>query len=227
MRSEHNVSVRAAARDQGVLAMLRSLVPNRALTAAETLRIAELQANHLLQNFRIQTTAVPEEIVSELPRIRVLRETGLPVSGAAYWNGRHWIITINNDEPAARQRFSIMHEFKHVIDHTTKHKLYRDRPFQTAAEQAEHLADYFAACVLMPKMLVKRLWYRGPQSIADLSHELYVSPAAARYRLHQLGLLDDYSRCDRPSRSHPMQLHSRHLGYRRQPQITLARGGVR
>jgi hypothetical protein len=88
-----------AAADRSVLAMLRALVPQRPLTPSEALRIAELQANHLLRHFKVVTNAVPEEIVSELPRIRVVREDGLPVSGATYWNGRFWIIAINKSEP--------------------------------------------------------------------------------------------------------------------------------
>lgn len=195
MRSQHNTNARAAACDQSVLAMLRSLVPNRPLTPSETLRITELQAHHLLRHFRHQTTAVPDEIVSELPRIRVIREHGLPFSGAAYWNGRHWIITINGDEPAGRQRFSLMHEFKHVIDHTAKHLLYCDRPFQTAEEQAERVADYFAACLLMPKRVVTSLWYGGNQDTARLAELLGVSTRALRFRLDQLGMTEPTPRC--------------------------------
>ncbi len=82
------------------------------------------------------------------------------------------------------------HEFKHVLDHTTKQYLYRDRPLQTAAEQAERVADYFAACLLMPKKVVVRLWCQGHQNIIELAARLQVSPAALRYRLDQLGLTD-------------------------------------
>ena len=194
---------KAAASERGVLAMLRALAPQRPLTPSETLRIAELQANRLLEHFEIQTTAVPEEIVSELPRIRVVRELGLPMSGSAHWDGRYWLIALNADEHPLRQRFSLMHEFKHVIDHTTKHWLYRDRPFQTSREQAERVADYFAACLLMPKRVIKRLWYGGPQSIDALADTLEVSPAAVRYRLDQLGLTERRSRCEWQSRFVP------------------------
>ena len=194
MGNQHN-QASGAARDQSVLAMLRALVPNRPLSPSEALRIAELQANHLLRHFQIETEAVPEEIVSELPRIRVVRDDALPVSGAAHWNGRYWVITINADEPLFRQRFSVMHEFKHVVDHTTKHFLYQDRPFQPAAEQAERVADYFAACLLMPKKVVKRLWCEGNQDIAHLAKTLFVSPRALRFRLDQLGLTEPPSRC--------------------------------
>lgn len=183
--------------ERSVLACLRTLVPRRPLSAGEALRLAELQANHLLRHFQIETASVPEEIISELPRVRVIREDGLPVSAAAHWNGRHWIITVNADEPACRQRFSIMHEFKHVLDYTTKQFLYHDRPSQTAAEQAERVADYFAACTLMSKRHVKHLWCSGHQDLPALAATLQVSVPALRYRLNQLGLTEPRTRCSR------------------------------
>ncbi len=183
--------------DRSVLALLRGLVPKRALNYEEALRIAELQANRLLEHFQMPSGAVPSEIVSQLPRIRVVREPGLPISGAAHWDGRHWVITLNADEHRLRQRFSLMHEFKHVIDHTTKEFLYHDRRWQTADEQAERVADYFAACLLMPKRAVKSLWYQPQQTIERLADKLRVSPTALRYRLDQLGLTERSARCDR------------------------------
>jgi len=188
---------------RSVLASLRALVPNRPLAPREALNVAELQANHLLRYFQIETAAVPEEIVSQLPRVRVIREYGLPVSGAAHWNGHYWIITLNAKEPVSRQRFSLMHEFKHVLDHATKHFLYHDRPFQSADEQAERVADYFAACLLMPKRVVKRLWCQGNQNIVRLAEMLAVSPRAVSFRLDQIGLTDGPRRCERSSVGRP------------------------
>jgi Zn-dependent peptidase ImmA (M78 family) len=187
---------RAAAPERSVLAMLRALAPERPLSPSETLRIAELQANRMLEHFQIATAAVPEEIVSELPRIRLVREMGLPMSGSAHWDGHFWVIAVNADEHLSRQRFSLMHEFKHVVDHTTKQFLYRDTRYQTAFDQAERVADYFAACLLMPKRVVKRLWFKGPQHIERLAGTMQVSPAAVRYRLDQLGLTDKPVRCE-------------------------------
>lgn len=184
--------------ERSVLTLLRALVPQRDLTPFEAYRIAELQANRLLEHFDVQTSAVPNEIVTELPRIRVERERGLPVSGSAHWNGRYWIITVSADEHPLRQRFSLMHEFKHIIDHTTKEYLYHDRPGATAHEQAERVADYFAACLLMPKRVVKRLWGERHQDIVLLAETLHVSPAALRYRLDQLGLTERPRRRARP-----------------------------
>jgi len=186
---------------RSVLALLRGLVPQRQLTFNEALRIAELQANRLLEHFSIDTAAVPDEIVSELPRIKIERERSLPVSGSAHWNGRYWVITLCAEESSLRQRFSLMHEFKHILDHTTRHVQYRDSAYGSAHEQAERVADYFAACVLMPKRVVKRLWFEPAQSITGLAGTLRVSTAALRYRLDQLGLIERTDRCSWPATS--------------------------
>jgi Zn-dependent peptidase ImmA (M78 family) len=195
---DHIDKASRAQADQSVFGMLRALVPQRQLTSYETLRIAELQANRLLHHFDIETPTVPEEIVSELPRIRVVRERLLPVSGSAHWNGRYWIISINADDHPFRQRFSMMHEFKHVLDHTTRQFLYEDTPYRTAHEQAERVADAFAAFLLMPKRVVKALWCQRHQNIEQLALLLEVSPQALRYRLDQLGLTERSPRCSRP-----------------------------
>jgi Zn-dependent peptidase ImmA (M78 family) len=182
--------------EQGVLASLRAVVPQRPLYHSEALRVAELQANRLLARFQITKGAVPEEIISELPRIRVEYETALPVSGSAHWNGRYWVITLNGDEPHTRQRFSLAHEFKHVLDHGSKHFSY-DRSPEHANERAERIADYFAACLLMPKRVVTSLWCSGWQDIPALAAKLQVSAPALRYRLAYLGLTEPVGRCGR------------------------------
>jgi hypothetical protein len=96
--TQPTITDRPVAAERGVLAMLRALVPQRGLSPWEALRIAELQANRLLQYFEIDAVPVPEEIISELPRVRVVREPGLPVSGGAHWDGRFWIISLDADE---------------------------------------------------------------------------------------------------------------------------------
>jgi len=60
---------------------------------------------------------------------------------------------------------------------------------------AERLADHFAACLLTPKLLVKRYWGQGPRTVSSLAHRFGVSPQAMSYRLDQLGLTEPKSRC--------------------------------
>ncbi len=184
-----------------VLAALRALVPPRRLTYGESLRIAELQANRLLELFDIDGPAVPNELITELPRVRVRMQSGLPVSGCTHWEAGRWIITLNADEPHVRRRFSLMHEFKHVLDHTVKQQLYGDiEDDERAADRAERVADHFAACVLMPKRWLKHQWFDGGQRLNVVANRVQVSTRALSLRLWHLGMIGDTPRCARPPR---------------------------
>jgi Zn-dependent peptidase ImmA (M78 family) len=187
--------------NDSVLRTLRAVVPERRLTYFESLRIAELQANRLLELFSIRGPVVPSEIVTEIPRIQVRYDYDLPVSGSTHWENGHWVITIHGNEPVVRQRFSLMHEFKHVLDHTTTHWLYGDTSTDpAAADRAERVADHFAACLLMPKRWLKSSWVKT-QSVPRLANRLGVSGRALSIRLWHLGLVSATQRC--PRTSHP------------------------
>lgn len=175
-----------------VLAALRALVPERDLRFHEALRIAELQAATLRKLTGTTDGAASEAIVADLPRIAVVYRK-LPTSGMSYWNGRAWIIALNGGEPLTRQRFTLLHEFKHVMDHGRTHQLYGTG--QAAEARAEQACDYFAGCVLMPKQLMKRAWGQGIQQPAKLAEQFDVSPRAAEVRLAQLGLAEPVDRC--------------------------------
>lgn len=185
---------------RSVLAGLRSVAPHREIRFHEALRLAELQANRLLESWDIHEAHVPNEIVSELPRVRIVRDD-LPVSGTSHWNGSHWVITLNEHEPWVRQRFTLMHEFKHIIDHGQTERLYAGDRRHTASEQAELVADYFAGCVLLPKRLLKRAWGDGIQRPIALARHFRVSALAVGVRLAQTGLSLERDRCARPVRS--------------------------
>jgi Zn-dependent peptidase ImmA (M78 family) len=177
----------------GTLASLRGLTPNRRLSYAEALRIAELQANRLLELSGSPDQPAGAEFVSELPRIRV-KYRRLPTSGLSYWDGHDWIIGINRDEPETRQRFTLLHEFKHIIDHGHTQQIYGAH-----SQRAEHAADYFAGCALMPKRLIKSAWGNGIQAVADLAQAFDVSEPAIQVRLAQLGLTEPNQRCTPPA----------------------------
>jgi IrrE N-terminal-like domain len=182
--------------NESVLRILRGLVPRRRLTYAESLRIAELQANRLLELFDVQGPLVPSDLISELPRIEIRYLPNLPFSGSAHWDGGRWIITLNGDESYVRRRFSLMHEFKHVLDHTTTQYLYGTTGNDNrAAERAERAADHFAACLLMPKRWLKSQWFESGQHVAPLAYRLQVSPRALSVRLWHLGLSIETPRC--------------------------------
>lgn len=116
-----------------------------------------------------------------------------------------WVVIIKGDEPKVRQRFSLAHEFKHIIDDALMTALpdglYPATTLYTADERAEKVADRFAAALLMPKILLRRDWTDGLQDIGVLARRYDVSRAAMEYRLRQLRLLGGTPRCTPHPRS--------------------------
>lgn len=181
--------------DRSVLSSLRSLIPNREVhSLTEAKQVAEHQAIRLLQLHSIDAGPVPVEFIAELPKIEI-ELVEAPVSGASFWNGNAWVIQLNRHENYRRQRFTLAHEYKHIIDHNRADGLYLGSKEHTAAEQAEQAADYFAGCLLVPKKLLKRAYYGGMQKTAELADHFQVSEAAMTVRLRQTGIAEPAPRC--------------------------------
>ncbi|HWJ98260.1 MAG TPA: recombinase family protein, partial [Acidimicrobiales bacterium] len=183
----------------GALAELRRLVPARGLSRHEARRVAERQAAMLLDFYGIDDGPIPIAVFATLPRTSVGLDPTLPTSGMSYWTGDEWRLVARADEHPNRQRFSLAHEFKHVIDHPSRDLLYPDHAAR------EDTADYFAACLLMPKVAIRRAWCAGIQDLDDLSERFMVSTPAIQRRLVDLGLTDRMRsrryQCARPSRA--------------------------
>lgn len=195
-----------------VLYQLRNLMPTRPLTQGEACRLAELQANRLLEAAQVDQPGTPDELIAGLPFLAIALRTDMPSSGLSRWVKPRWQVYINQNESAVRRRYSLAHEFKHILDHGLSQRLYPTTQWGKAEDRVERVCDYFAACLLMPKRLVKRRFFEGLREPTELAAEFGVSPKAMRFRLDQLGLIEPLPRCDRqlPKRP-PMDLS----GYRR------------
>lgn len=182
--------VNTPAANPSALTSLRSLIPSRVCEPDETLRIAEAQATRLVQMLGDSDNLTVTTLVG-LPRLQVVYDT-LPVSGTSHWNGTTWVICLNHSDSPERQRFTLLHEFKHIIDHGHTTRLYRDvrsgRRILTAHQQAERAADYFAGCALIPKQALKAAWGNGIQRTDTLAQHFGVSRQAMDVRLDQTGL---------------------------------------
>lgn len=180
---------------------LRAALPRRALSGSEALQLAERQA--WLLRWQVgygERTALATEVLQRLPfLIDVSFRPGLARSGLATKTERGWAIVLHAGEPRVRQRFSLAHEIKHVLDDGLATQLqgglYPAGGGFTAAERTEWICDYFAACLLMPKLLVRRDWTAGLQRIVPLARRYEVSTQAMRVRLEHLGLLEPVPRC--------------------------------
>lgn len=190
---------------QSVLARLRSVVPKRAVSFKEAIRVAEIQASKLLDVLgHDEPDEVPLELITSLPRIRIVADQELPNSGASYWNGQEWIIAVNPDDSRVRQRLTAFHEYKHIVDHGYSHLLYTGSQSADANRQAEQVADYFAGCVLASRRMLKRAWGEGIQRPDRLARLFGISEVAVRVRLEQIGLTERRERCA-PTRNHKIQ----------------------
>lgn len=178
-----------------IITALRDIMPIRPLTMAEALRTAELQATKLLELSGLQGPPFPEIVITELPRVQVERIIPAPASGATQWSRGRWLILLNGSEVPGRQRFSLAHEFKHVLDNPFIDMLYPRTGSLSSAERAEQVCDYFAGCLLMPRMWLKRSWTTGTQQPTALARQFDVSKQAIQVRLLQIGLAEPGARC--------------------------------
>jgi hypothetical protein len=187
-----------------LIGSLRGLAPRRALSYGEAIQIARWQAarvracewingNQLDINL-IWLRQQREVPVNFVPSHVLLDHRGLPTSGLTTdeISGRLEIY-VNDQEPHVRQRFTLLHEFKHALDFDHAEFLY-GRLGSGKAErrewQVEAICNEFAANVLMPTVLVKRAWFRT-QNLSLCAGLFNVSPEAMNKRLTVLGLIGE------------------------------------
>jgi Zn-dependent peptidase ImmA (M78 family) len=182
-----------------LLVELRRFIPSRRLRPHEHLKLAEIQAAELHKLLSQSGPAADLAWLTKLPTITVVMQPRYKMdglSGMSTFDDGQWVIGINKGNPHTRRRFTLCHEFKHILD--------ADRDKITYAGltdlQREQVADYFAACYLMPKLWLRRAWTSGIQDPEALAGLFNVSQPAMQKRLRYLGFIDDQP--DRPLASY-------------------------
>lgn len=187
-----------------IIRQLRELTPPRPLSPIEAGSVTERQATKLLELWEITEAPVDVSLIAELPRLEVMVRSNSELgglSGLSEWHKGRWHIAVNRDDSPTRRRFTLAHEFKHVLESPFMRVLYADRYGRVSQERAEELCDYFAACLLMPRMWVKRAWTGASQDLTELAAYFRVSPAAMARRLSDLGLSEPHPRHHVPESS--------------------------
>jgi Zn-dependent peptidase ImmA (M78 family) len=174
--------------DIDVIAELRKLMPRRGITWSEAYSVAERQAARLLELMQVAEPPVPMFVVSSLAGITVDRRADWPTSGMAVAHDGNWRIVLCADEPRQRQRYSLAHELKHVLDAPFDDQLYGHLSPTKRKQRAEMLCNHFAACLMMPRAWFKRDFCHGYQTPTKLARRYYMSQEAATRRLAELGL---------------------------------------
>jgi len=82
------------------------------------------------------------------------------------------------------------HELAHVVFHPDYPLTFGPYGDVTTDERLEGACEYFAACVLMPRLWMKRAYYdHGMQDVPSLARLFNVSWVAMQVRMEQLGLV--------------------------------------
>ncbi|MBS1985597.1 MAG: ImmA/IrrE family metallo-endopeptidase [Bdellovibrionales bacterium] len=165
----------------------------------------ERVTNDLLSKHRL-TSKLPIDIENliETCGIKLVKQDFQnTISGAAVIEGSLKVISVNRSEAQVRQRFTAAHELGHILLHQGKEvevsypsaTFYRDPKSSTGEHWKEIEANYFASCVLMPKVLLEREIAGlaennsslNEEVIDQLSKKFKVSSQAMCIRLGALG----------------------------------------
>jgi Zn-dependent peptidase ImmA (M78 family) len=203
--------------ERTIIEQVRDLMPRRALTLMEADSVAERQAYKLLELLDIQAPHVTYDKLLALPNIEIALEPSYLMNhfaGISHFSKGHWVIFVDKNDIHGRRRYTLAHEFKHVIDHSLDKLAYQRLGYGDAEKRRAHveaICQYFAACFLMPKTWIKNSYANGVQDVYDLASLFQVSVTAMDVRLHQMGLLEDEPKRDvatyfRLSASQPLLL---------------------
>jgi hypothetical protein len=104
--------------------------------------------------------------------------------------GYYYLCEFNNEEISYRTRFTVAHELAHVmLGHVREGRApKRDKAFNNYQDPDEVAANAFAANLLMPEDLVRKL-YRSAKDVQDLAEAFGVSAVAMSYRLKNLRII--------------------------------------
>ena len=171
-----------------IVGRLRQVMPRRAVSELEERVLSERQATRLLRLVHIAEPPVPQFVISALDGISVDRRAEWPTSGMSTATPRGWRIVLASDDALCRQRFSLAHEFKHVLDDPLLDRLHAHLPAERRHDRAERICNHFAACLLMPRTWIKHDWGYGLQTVERLRRRYAVSAEAMAIRLADLGL---------------------------------------
>ncbi len=180
---------------------------------SHTPKVIEQRAQELLRGAHVLSVPVDLARVAHFCRAEIhYEQMESDVSGALVVRGHERHIFVNRDHPEARQRFTIGHEFGHLILHDTGDRMIVDRDVRvyqrvgeatsaaytavgsTTTPQEEREANIFSAALLMPAAVIATEVHRrdisDDEQMFSLAKELQVSVQALFIRLQQLKLIE-------------------------------------
>ena len=185
-----------------LILQLRKLIPKRRMTYGQARIIAQQQALRLRKLLGKLPTRLPLDWIERIPGVSVTLLTANEMeeltespgaSGATdIRKDGSYRIYINESNSPTHCRFTLCHELYHVITGPFDSEIFSDFGHgdqELHDRRVEHVADHFAANLLMPKSLVKHAWGLPIQDRDKLAAYFGVSEDAMRIRLVTVGLI--------------------------------------
>jgi Zn-dependent peptidase ImmA (M78 family) len=167
------------------------------LPARPRYRFIEKVVNSILDGLHIERPPVPVEDIIKAHGV-IIRYSDLDdVSGLVVRAGGQTVIGVNRTHSSTRRRFTLAHEFGHVQLHAGREIMF-DKEFRynlrsdlsgMGVDVEEIEANFFAACLLMPRRIMDcdkkthSIEIEDPRALRELSREYGVSPQAMALRL--------------------------------------------
>ncbi len=123
--------------------------------------LVERLARNYLKRAEVHCPPVSEELVYLADQHHPIEVRLVPLKiyhGAIWHLNDSWIIQLNENDTPARRRFALFHEAFHILAHRRTTTLVFKKRGYTIGSFNELLADYFAACILLPREWVREKW---------------------------------------------------------------------
>ena len=177
----------------------------------ETKRAVEIEkvVEQVINTYNKHTADTPGELtvdVSRLATILGFLVKGMPMDsnddGIIISTKKHKIIAINHERTLEEKRFIIAHELGHYyLDGGAKGALINYRERKHGRSDSENEKDYFAACLLMPAEVFKKVFAKVVEQadksttdyirVCKVLAELFKVPyESAMRRMHELNLIE-------------------------------------
>jgi Zn-dependent peptidase ImmA (M78 family) len=200
------LEIEALVGKQGIRAPVYTLQPSRCLQD----ELVQIETIAEQERHRLQLGIEP---IADL--VTVVEESGLRVVGAdlpehdvdgavlfvpEYESA---VTLINRAKPSLHQRFTLAHEYGHLLLHRNRAEIWERNLFRANTPE-ERQANAFAAAFLMPKPLIERMYdgygfSRKRKALPMygwlvMTRRLQVSPHALAWRLYNLGYIHESER---------------------------------
>ncbi len=179
--------------DEDELATFRCLFEHhfpRPWIPGRIFQLVEALANRYLKKTKLNQPPVITELIRQFDISPCLEIRTLPLKayhGAVWHLEDGWVIHLNAEDMPGRQRVTLFHEAFHILAHCSATPVFRRRGIKEGFFN-EMLADYFAGCILMPRVWVKKKWAEV-NDLKQMAEIFQVTEVSMWIRLRTMGLI--------------------------------------